>query len=287
VRPIGGVLLLLAATIALSSSDSRAQAEEEEKKKRWTNATDLSLVVTEGNSNTSTFGLKNNFQWKWEKARLRWKLESTRSDEADDRFLQVYDRTIRGNVAWNAGASWDQNIDAGILSRTILFGGITNVFWIEKDELEFNITYGLSHTDREEDSPDPSKDDRYAGLRFTWDYLNKWGSVTTYENDLTSNMSLSNTNDWHFNMTNTLSVAMSKKLAIRVSLQWLYANEPALEDVDVVVRVDLIDPDGIPGNGDEYFITVDSGGAEFVAAEDRVRKEQLDTIFRTSLVINF
>ena len=251
-------------------------------------------------------------------------MQATRSDEADDRFLQVdpgyvwepgegappdatttlvepspeadvqifftearYDRNIRGNVAWNAGASWDQNIDAGILSRTILFGGITNVFWNEKDELEFNVTYGLSFTDREEDSPDPLKDDRYAGLRFTWDYLNKWGSVTTYENDLTSNMSISDTSDWHFNMTNTLSVAMSKKLAIRVSLQWLYANVPALEDVDVEARVDLIDPDGIPGNGDEYFITVDSGGAKFVAGEDRVRKEQLDTIFRTSLVINF
>jgi hypothetical protein len=324
VRATGGVLLLLAATIALSPSDARAQAEEKERTKRWTNATDLSLVVTEGNSNTSTFGLKNNFQWSWEKARLRWKLEATRSDEADDRFLQIdpgfvwepgedpppdvtttlvepspepdvqifftearYDRTIRGSVAWNAGASWDRNVDAGILSRTILFGGITNVFWNETDELEFDVSYGLSYTDREEDSPDPLKDERFAGFRLTWDYLNKWGSVTTYENDLTANMNLSDTNDWQYNMTNTLSVAMSKKLAIRLSLQWLYTNEPALEDVDIVARVDLVDPDGVPGSGDESFVTVESSGVRFVAGEDRVRKKQLDTIFRTSLVINF
>ena len=58
-------------------------------------------------------------------------------------------------------------------------------------------------------------------------------------------------------------------------------------DVDVVARVNLLDPDGIPGSGDELFETVEVGGAEIVLGENKVRKDKLDTVFRTALVISF
>ena len=45
--------------------------------------------------------------------------------------------------------------------------------------------------------------------------------------------------------------------------------------------------DGIPGNGDEFFETVSTGGGELVVGEVSIRKDELDTIFRTSLVITF
>jgi hypothetical protein len=74
---------------------------------------------------------------------------------------------------------------------------------------------------------------------------------------------------------------------LKVSLQLLYAGEPALEEVDVIVRVLFRDPDGIPNNGDEVYQTVSSGGTEITIGDDNIRKEQLDTIFRTSLQITF
>jgi hypothetical protein len=80
---------------------------------------------------------------------------------------------------------------------------------------------------------------------------------------------------------------LSKHLALKVSLQLLYEAEPALEEVDLVAFVTLIDPDGIPGNGDEFFQTVPSGGTEIVFGDTDIRKDELDSIFRTSLVINF
>ena len=49
----------------------------------------------------------------------------------------------------------------------------------------------------------------------------------------------------------------------------------------------LIDPDGTPGTGDEFFQTVTDGGAEIEIGQESIRKDELDTIFRTSLVINF
>lgn len=80
---------------------------------------------------------------------------------------------------------------------------------------------------------------------------------------------------------------MSKHVSLKVSLQYLFNNEPALEDVDVIARVVLEDPDGTPGTGDEFFRTVTSGGSEIVLSEGQVHKEQLDTVFRTALVIDF
>jgi hypothetical protein len=80
---------------------------------------------------------------------------------------------------------------------------------------------------------------------------------------------------------------MSKYFSLKVSLQWQFNHEPALQDADVIARVVLEDPDGVPGSGDEYFRTVSSGGMELTIGEDRVRKEQLDTIFRTTLVVDF
>lgn len=314
------------AAIGLLAGVVHAQTGDEkkpEKQRNWTNSTDLSFVATEGNSNTVTLGFKDVYTYKWEHARFRYRIEWTRSDTADDPFLMVdsgvtwlpgetptgpfsttlvepsiepdvnifftearYDKHIRDNFAWNVGASWDSNLDAGIESRSILFAGLTNVFW-DKDDLKFNIAYGLSFTNREEESPDPLKDDKFAGLRFTWDYMNKFGKNTTYDFDFLSNVNLTDLADYTINTTNAISVAMSKKLALKFSMQWLYNNEPALEDVDVVAQVIVVDPDGIPGSGDEFFETVDSGGATVEIGEDQIRKDKLDTIFRTSLVINF
>ena len=80
---------------------------------------------------------------------------------------------------------------------------------------------------------------------------------------------------------------MTHRLSLKVGLQALYSNEPALEDVDVVIRANLIDPDGIPGTGDEFFESVAEGGNETELGEDKIRKDDLDLVFRTSLVIDF
>jgi len=153
--------------------------------------------------------------------------------------------------------------------------------------LEFQTVWGLSYTDREEDDVDPEKDDRFGGLRFSWEYMNKWGKLAVYENDFTANMSLKDAGDYSLDMTNSISIDVSSHLALKVSLQGLFANEPALEDVDVVARVELVDPDATPGSGDEFFQTVQSGGAVIVVDSGDIRRNQLDTVFRTSMVIKF
>lgn len=311
--------------LLISCAPALAEEEEAPPSKNWSNETEFSLVVTEGNSNTETVGLKNLLTRKWENAEFRLKLEALRTDTSDDWFVQVdpgvtwlpgespppatgttlvkpptepdaenyfvegrYDRTIpqKTNLSWHAGASWDRNKDAGILNRYIVFGGVGNLWW-DREDLRFQTSYGLSYTDREEETPDPEKEDQFVGARLSWNYMNMFGKNTTYNNDMTFNLSLSDLQDWSSEMTNAISVSMNKWLSLRVSLRWLYSNEPALEDVDLLARVELRDPDGVPGSGDEFFETVSGGGAELVFGETRVRKEKLDQIFKTTLVISF
>ena len=81
---------------------------------------------------------------------------------------------------------------------------------------------------------------------------------------------------------------MASRVSLKVSLQWLYENEPALEsDLDVIALVELINPDGIPSSGDEFFRTLPSGGSKLVLGSADARKDKLDTIFKTAIVIKF
>jgi hypothetical protein len=300
----------------------QAQDEQESELTGWYNSTELSVVVTDGNSRTETFGLRNTLRRTWSRSRFQLKLDGLRSDTADDRFVLLepgltwqpgarppsgsfsivepdvepdveryfaegtYERKITDRLAWHAGGSWERNEDAGINNLYIVFGGLGHTWWDKKD-LRFSTSYGLSYTDREEDTVDPEKDDNFAGLRFSWDYMNGFGKSAIYENDFTSNVSVKDISDYTLKMDNSITVSMTSHLALKVSLQWIYSNEPALEEVDVVAFVVLVDPDGTPGNGDEFFQTVGSGGGEIEVGDADIRKDEIDTIFRTSLVINF
>jgi len=312
---------------------ARAQTKaENEPPKRWANSTELSLVLTEGNSNVETFGLKNTLEYKSAQGRSRFRVDAFRSDTSDDPFLLVepgltflpgetlttfstievrpgaepdverffaegrYEGNLSGKATlgkatpakatWNAGASWDRNEDAGIVNRTIVFGGLGHA-WRDREDLNFRTNYGLSYTDRVEDVEDPEKDQRFPGARLSSDFMDKWGKTTTYDNDFTFNVSLTDFSDWNADLIQGVAVSMTDHLALKISLQLTYASEPALEEVDVIVHARVVDPDGIPGNGDEFFETIESGGTEITIGEDFIRKKELDTTFRTSLLITF
>jgi hypothetical protein len=317
-----GVRVWLAAAALIASDGIAAEDVPAPPAKAWSNETELSVVLTEGNSNTQTVGFKNVLGRRWTRARGQLKLEGLRTADSDDWFTQVdpgftwepgetpvgltsslvkpasepdaenyfiegrYDSTIREELTWNAGASWDKNEDAGIESRYIVFAGLGHLWWDQPDH-KFLTSYGLSWTDRREETPDPEKDEQFAGVRLSLEYRKKFWANCTFTNETTTNMSLADTADWSADMTNGLAVAMNKWLSLRVSLRWLYNHEPALEEVDQVARLEVRDPDGIPGNGDEFFETVASGGAEFTFGETRVRREELDQVFKTTLVVSF
>ena len=280
-------------------------------------------MVTGGNATSTSLGFTNQLQYVWQHARCEVGVDLIRDDQSDDRFflvepglefpvgggppnpptslikpeptLDAANSLIRGECArnispnwfWNAGSSWYRNNDAGIRNRYIIFSGVGNT-WVDNERRRFVTSYGLSYTDREENDPDPEKDRRFAGARAAWDYTDQLTPTTTFESDFAWNLNFADGSDFSINTVNALSVAVTNHALIKVSLQWLFENEPALEaDLDVIAFVEVLNPDGIPGTGDERFRTLSSGGTKLVLGSSSARKDRLDTIVRTALVIKF
>ena len=288
----------------------------------WDNATELSVVRTGGNAETQTLGFSNTLRVRGTAHRLRLRFDGVRSRAGDERYLLVapgvrfppgarpdqfetvtarpplepdveqyfvegrYDRELGEHFLWHAGASWDRNNDAGIRNRTIVFGGVGNT-WADRETLGLSTAYGFSYTTREELEADGAKADHFVGLRINGDYRQRLGTITSVDGALTLNVSLVDRSDYSVNNTSGLAVAMTDHLSLRVSLQWLYEHQPAFEEAAILALVALRDPDGAPGSGDELFETVADGGVAIELGRGRLRKDGLDTILRTALVISF
>ena len=316
--------MCLVAWLGVGLEDAWAQGKPKEPPKLgWSNSTDLSLVVTAGNSAAQTWGFGDELQHVWKDARFKFETKVIRSDTSDDRFFLVapglefpvggapvspatslvepdptvdvanyllrgsYQRNITGGFFWNAGASWDRNDDAGILNRYIVHAGVGHT-WVDTEQRRFATSYGISYTDREEEQPDPEKDRRFGGARLGWDYMERFNAGTTFDNKFAANVNLADSSDYSIDTLSALTVSVVSRISLKVSLQWLYENEPALEsDLDVIAFVEVINPDGIPGSGDEFFRTLSSGGSKLVLGSMDARKNKLDTVFRTALVIKF
>ena len=318
------ITLCLGACLGLSVDNAEAQDKPKEPPKLgWSNDADLSLVLTAGNSASQTWAFTDELRHAWRDARFKFEVNVVRANTSDDRFLMVdpglefpvggapanpptslikpdptldvanslvrssYERDITPRFFWNAGGSWDRNDDAGILNRYITYAGVGHK-WVDHERRRFATSYGVSYTDREEEKPDPEKDRRFAGARFGWDYMERFNASTTFDHKFETNANLSDPTDYSINTTSALTVSMVRHVSLKVSLQWLYENEPALEsDLDVIAFVEVVNPDGIAGSGDERFRTLSSGGAKLIVGSANARKDKLDTIFRTALVIAF
>jgi hypothetical protein len=148
-------------------------------------------------------------------------------------------------------------------NREIVEGGLGNV-WLDREDVKFKTTYALTYTSQEDVVEVPDQDDTFAGVRLGWDYLHTFGASTTYVNTLVLDDNLEDTSDWRGDMVNSVTVTMTKRLALKASLKWLYDAQPSFE------AVPLQDALGVP-TGELALVEL----------------ENLDTIFTTSLVVNW
>ena len=314
------VALLLGIAGALAApAPAQVEADPEP---GWTNETELSLALTGGNSAARTFGFSNTLHLVRESSRLQVRVNGLRSRTAVEPFLLVapgvrfpiagapddppltlvrpgsepeaehyavtgrYDTDISERFFWNAGGGWDRNREAGILGRYTAFAGLGNV-WRDSEALRLSTTYAASFTSRDEETYDPEKDARFAGARVGLDYRSRLSATVVHDGLFTVNANLTALSDYSVNARSAVSVSLSRHLALRVGLQLLYENDPAPEEVAVIARAAVLDPDGRPGSGDELYETAPDGGTTVALGLDRIRRNRLDTIFRTSLVVGF
>jgi putative salt-induced outer membrane protein len=290
VRRVALFVLLLVPTV-VAAQDKPAEA----KKLGWKDTAELGYVMTSGNSDSSTLGLKNTLVYDWESARFEMKLGAVRVESTPVPFFAVgtatdftreendseltaesyflngrYDRNITEHFFWFAGAGWDRNTFSGIANRYTAFGGVGNI-WLDTETIKWRTDYALTATKQEDVIEQPDLDDTFLGVRLSSTFLYKWSESGSYGNDTILDENVDDTDDWRVNMTNWVAVNLSNHLALKVSLQWLYDNQPAL------IAANLFDATGAP-------VDADLDGVQDQVA---VEADELDSIFTTALVIKY
>ncbi len=288
VRMIRGAGALLAVGLCGSIP---ALAQDKAADDRWKDTAEFSYVVTAGNSETSTLGFKDSLGRKWDRSsfelnaggvraeattKTRTAIGTSTSFSIDEQSATAltaesyllngrYDRKISGRFFWFVGTGWDRNRFAGVENRYVGAAGVGNI-WIDRDRTKFRTDYSATYTDEKDVTENPNFKATFTGLRVSSSLLRKIGDNATYTDDLILDGNLDDTSDYRANMTNSLAVAMSRLLALKVSLQWLYDHEPAFKEIDLL--------DAPPPGGTKT-------GTVLAQLDD------LDTIFTASLVVNF
>jgi putative salt-induced outer membrane protein YdiY len=263
---------------------------------KWSDSAELGFVATRGNSQTSTFGLKNSLVHEHDKSRFEIKLGGIRVVTTDKNIFAVgtptdfesvdgdpkttaesyyfngrYDRKIAERFFWFAGAGWDRNEPAGIRNRTTVGGGVGNI-WIDVPRRNWRTDYALTGTKEDDVVEPPDFNNTYGGARVSSKFSQKFGPQDSgvYVNDTAVDDDFSDTKNYRVNMTNSVALNMSTRIALKVSLQWLYDNVPAFTSVALYGAQDA---QGNPINPAGVNVPVEA--------------EKLDTIFTTALVIKY
>jgi hypothetical protein len=271
-----------------SAGVGRAQ-DEPERKLGWSDTAELSFVVSGGNAEANTLGLRNSLSRTWERSIITIdasalrastgtisrlavgssvndfavRKESTSAVTAENYLLRGrYDRNVTDRLFWFVGAGWDRNVFTGIQNRFEGIGGVGNT-WFENDDRAFKTTYGLSIVNQEDVVSNPEVDSTFMAAQLSSDYRRTMGGAS-YANLIIVNQNLQATGDLRFDMVNSFSVSLVERLALKLTHQLLFDNQPSLVAIPLV-RVD--------GTALESTVLVPL--------------DKVDTIFTLAVVIDF
>ena len=239
-----------------------AQEEEGERKTGWFDSAELSLVITGGNSQSSTLGLKNKLERKWEKSSFKWSISAVRVETTtltqiatllppgdievtEEKTKEItaenyqgsasFERKISKRLFWRLGSDVLRNEFSGIDYRWSGVAGLGHT-WFDRKKTGLQTSYGLAVTTQHDVAPVPDRDETFLAGRLGWDYRLGLTSTTTFNSAFTLEQNLSDFGDTRIDTTNDISVRMSNRLALKVSLQLQFVSLPALIDVNVLTE---------------------------------------------------
>jgi hypothetical protein len=278
----------------------------------WYSTTDLSAVISEGNSDTITVGATVNIRRVWLRTSWTTVASYTRNDVRDpQRFAIIngpnatveegdlvaksekvfgntnFERRVTERFFWNLGVTGERDKFAGLNSR---FTGVAGVGWLWQSATGdgfFKAGVAGTYTTQDEVIDDPETENDFAGVRLTLDGEKRFGD--TKQHAFTSNfigdLNLQATDDVRFNWQNALAAAMSQRFQMKIGLQLAYDNAPALVDVPALVQI----APGVFRDAEEadFARVCAAGGAQCVDNQLAVRAKKLDLTFTASIVINF
>jgi len=248
------------------------------------NNTELGLVVTSGNSRSTSVGLRNLFLYRWSNAELRWeggwlRVASRNGDryavgsagdfevvepgttlDSQRLFSKLaYQRQLSMRTDWFANFDAVRDEPANILHQLVLAGGLGTT-WVKNDRSSFRTAYGVTYTD---ENLRVTGSNRFGGYRLYYGLKAPVTTTSTFDSELTFDGSFNTSDDVRTDWLNGMSVAMNSRMALKASVRTLFRNLPALE------LLQLQSPAGIP------LGTVETA------------KDKVDLSFTTSLVMTF
>jgi len=276
-------LIIIALTLTAALAATLPARAQEERTLGPKNSTELGIVVTSGNSNTTSFNVRNLFAYDWEQADFDWEFGFLRATSQDDRYavgtednFQIvqpdrepdnnrlftnvrYLRNINERFFWYGRMHAEKDQPADIDYRFTPSVGAGNT-WSKTEELTFLTGYGISYT---AESLALEGESNFAGYQLFYNLLWQIAPSTGIESDLVFDGSLDTGSNYRFDWYNGVSVAVNQHIALKSNVRFVYRNDPALEEIDL------------------------ENASGLVIGSVVVPKDKLDTAFTTSLVINF
>ncbi len=266
--------------------------EEKAEERPWKDSAELSIVQTGGNSESLTIGFKNLYEYKWDSALFTLKAGGIRAENttftryvlettgetveeeitektAENYYIDgKYDRKISDKFYWYAGSGWNRNEFAGIENRYFVSGGVGNI-WLDAERRKFKTDYGLQYTKETPVFEPLGFDDTYGAARLSYNYFQKIFQASSFNQDFEWIANLEETSDFRASLLNSFATALNSYISLKISLDLLFDNEPAFEEIPEV-NIDPATMARIPtGNTFAYEL------------------DELDYLFTTALVITF
>ncbi len=252
---------------------------------------DLSLVITGGNSSTTTFGLHNLAEYYWEPSSLRFNfgglvtdsrppeertavetgdggfevIEGDRQKTAENYFANLrYDYSLSDRVYAFTIGGWERNPFAGFNDR---WQAALGLGWIAigKDRTKLDVDLAGTWTS---ESPVLGGTNDFGGLRLAYAFEQHVAEKTLFLSTLVLDQNLQNTDDLRADWFNAIEVSITDLIFLRTSFRILWRNDPLYETLP------LYDASGNP--------VVDGGGNQ---VEVPSQLNSTDTYFVTSLVL--
>jgi len=230
-----------------------ALVAQQDREPGWYDQAEVSFVLTAGNSESSTLGVKNRLERLFPGSKLafdaggiRVETESTERsaigtpddfviiEQSDSRpttenyFAALrYDRQLSDRSFAYASGGWVRNRFAGIDDR---WTGAAGIGWkvIETDRTAFQADLAATATS---ERPVIGETDSFAGLRLSWDLGHQLTETTKLTSLLVVDESLSETEDLRAELDNSVAVDISGTLALKTGVKLQFDNLPALQEV--------------------------------------------------------
>lgn len=232
-------------------------AQETDSLPRWTDKAELSFVLTSGNSESNSLGVRNTLTRNFGFSTLRLdaggiRVESgtisrtavgtgqadfivskqtDRETTAENYFAELrFDHELSDRTYAYSSGGWTRNRFSGIDNLWVGAVGF-GVNLVSSDRSTFNVDLGVTIASEDRIT---GKTETFGGLRLTWEYKRQVTETAEFVSNLVVDESLSDTEDLRAEFDNSIGVAISNVLALKTGLKILFDNQPALEEVDLL-----------------------------------------------------